>query len=487
MRHAPSRVLVLGCGSVAQCTVPLLVRDLGIEPARVTVVDFVDNRSRIADALALGVQYEQGRVTPDNLDAFLAARVGNGDLLLDLAWNIDNPTILQWCRDHGVRYLNTSVELWNPYDAMTETPPLERTLYVRHMALRRMVASWPHNKGATAVVEHGANPGLVSHWAKQALTEIAARMLADGLAGEHAGALHVALAEQQYATLAMLTGTKVIHIAERDTQVSHVPKRPGEFVNTWSVEGFYEEGVAPAEMGWGTHERRLPSNAFVHTGEGPCNQICIARPGMETWVRSWVPSGEIRGMVIRHGEAFTMCEHLTVRDAFANAVYRPTVHYAYHPSDAAINSVLELRMRGWEMQPESRILNDEIVSGRDELGVLLMGHPYRAWWTGSLLSIDEARAALPGQSATTLQVGGSIMGALSWMLDHPDEGLCVPDDLPWDTVLGVARRYLGTLHSGPVDWDPVSSRRDLFARFGDEAQHVDPSDPWQFTNFLVNE
>ena len=31
MRRAPGRVLVLGCGSVAQCTVPLLVRDLGIE------------------------------------------------------------------------------------------------------------------------------------------------------------------------------------------------------------------------------------------------------------------------------------------------------------------------------------------------------------------------------------------------------------------------------------------------------------------------
>jgi homospermidine synthase len=206
---------------------------------------------------------------------------------------------------------------------------------------------------------------------------------------------------------------------------------------------------------------------------------------METWVRSWVPSGETRGMVVRHGEAFTMCEHLTVNDDHGNAVYRPTVHYAYHPSDAAINSVLELRMRGWEMQPEQRILNDEIISGRDELGVLLMGHPYTAWWTGSLLSIDEARAILPGQSATTLQVAGSIIGAVSWMIEHPEEGVNVPDDLPWRDVMKVADRYLGTLHSGPTDWDPVTSRRDLFAKFGDEADHVDRDDRWQFTNFLV--
>jgi homospermidine synthase len=478
-------VLVLGCGSVAQCTVPLLVRELGIDAHRINVVDFVDNRARIAGALAAGVTFEEARVTPENIDAFLGARAGEGDLLLDVAWNIDNPTILQWCRDHGVRYLNTSVELWNPYDHMTEVRPLDRTLYVRHMAIRRMIAGWGDNKGPTAVVEHGANPGLVSHWAKQALTEIATRMLSDGLAGSGAAGIEAALAEHRYNSLAMLTGTKVIHVAERDTQVTDVPKRTNEFVNTWSVEGFYEEGVAPAEAGWGTHERRLPPNAFVHAGEGPCNQICIAGPGMETWVRSWVPSGEMRGMVIRHGEAFTMCEHLTVRDERGNDVYRPTVHYAYHPSDAAVNSVLELRMRGWEMQPDWRILNNEIISGRDELGVLLMGHPYRAWWTGSLLSIDEARAIIPDQNATTLQVAASIMGAVTWMIEHPDEGVRVPDDLPWEQVLKVAEPYLGTLHSGPADWDPVSSRRDLFARFSDEAQHVDATDPWQFTNFMV--
>ena len=113
MSRVPERVLVLGCGSVAQCVVPLLVRDLAIPPSSVTVVDFTDNRERIASALALGVRFELDRVTPENLGEFLSARVSEGDLLLDLAWNIDNCAILQWCRDHGVRYLNTSVELWD--------------------------------------------------------------------------------------------------------------------------------------------------------------------------------------------------------------------------------------------------------------------------------------------------------------------------------------------------------------------------------------
>ena len=481
----PERVLVLGCGSVAQCTLPLLIRDLEIEPARITIVDMVDNRARVADSIARGVTYQQDQVTPENLDEFLSARVGPGDLLLDLAWNIDNPTILQWCRDHGVRYLNTSVEVWDPYDDLASTPPLDRTLYVRHMDIRRMVAGWDDNKGATAVLEHGANPGLVSHFTKQALTEIVTAMLAGGHAADPA-ALEQALADDDYAMLAMLSGTKVIHISERDTQISDLPKAVDEFVNTWSVDGFYEEGIAPAELGWGTHEKRLPPNGHVHHGYGPRNQICIARPGMETWVRSWVPAGEIRGMVIRHGEALTISDHLTVWGADGNARYRPTVHYAYHPADAAINSVLELRMRNWNMQPRQRILNDEIISGRDELGVLLMGHPFKAWWTGSLLSIDEARAVIPNQSATTLQVAGSIIGCVTWMIEHPNEGVCVPDDLPWRDVLKVANRYLGTMHSGAADWDPLTTRNDLFADFSNEGDGLDHDDPWQFCNFLVD-
>jgi len=481
----PERVLVLGCGSVAQCTLPLLIRDLEIEPARITIVDMVDNRARVADSIARGVTYQQDQVTPENLDGFLSARVGPGDLLLDLAWNIDNPTILQWCRDHGVRYLNTSVELWNPYDELASTHPLDRTLYVRHMDIRRMIAGWGDNNGATAVLEHGANPGLVSHFTKQALTEIVTAMLAGGRAADPA-ALEQALADEDYAMLAMLSGTKVIHISERDTQISDVPKAVDEFVNTWSVDGFYEEGIAPAELGWGTHEKRLPPNGHVHHGYGPCNQICIAKPGMETWVRSWVPAGEIRGMVIRHGEALTISDHLTVWGADGNARYRPTVHYAYCPADAAINSVLELRMRNWEMQTRQRILNDEITSGRDELGVLLMGHPFRSWWTGSLLSIDEARAVVPNQSATTLQVAGSIIGCVTWMIEHPNEGVCVPDDLPWRDVLKVANRYLGTMHSGAADWDPLTTRNDLFAGFADDGEGLDRSDPWQFGNFLVS-
>ena len=49
--------------------------------------------------------------------------------------------------------------------------------------------------------------------------------------------------------LAHQLGVKVIHCSERDTQITNQPKEVQEFVNTWSVEGFREEGTTTAELG----------------------------------------------------------------------------------------------------------------------------------------------------------------------------------------------------------------------------------------------
>ncbi|MBP7691373.1 MAG: homospermidine synthase [Anaerolineales bacterium] len=482
------RILLLGCGSVSRCLQPLILRHFEMDFSKFVILDFDDLRHTIPDTLAAGARYVQDRVTPDNLQTLLSQYAGPGDLLIDLAWNIDCNAIVAWCHDHQVLYLNTSIELWDPYEDAGAIPPAQRTLYVRHLALRKLRDSWPE-KGATAVMEHGANPGLVSHWTKVALLDIATAMLKQGLPADAArkAALERALADENFPRLAQTTGTKVIHIAERDTQISQRPKEVNEFVNTWSIAGFHEEGVAPAEMGWGTHEKQLPAGAHVHQF-GPCNQICLAQMGMNTYVRSWVPEGgEIIGMVVRHGEAFTICDHLTVwEDAPPGrvAVYRPTVHYAYLPTDAAIASLHELKMRGYELQARQRIMNDEIISGKDELGVLLLGHDLNGWWTGSQLDIHEARRLVPHQSATTLQVAASVLGAMVWMVRHPRQGVCVPDDLPHRDVLAAAGPYLGPCPSVPTDWTPLKHRFDPFERWSPHARPAD-EDVWQFEAFRV--
>lgn len=442
-----------------------------------TIVDQRDNRSRVQKAIDAGATYVQDQLTRENINEFLEKYVGEGDFLLDLAWNIEANTIIGWCHDHGVIYLNTSVEEWEPYSGGEDRDVQSRTLYVRHMKMREMKAKWT-TTGPTAIVEHGANPGLVSHLVKRSMLDIANRALKDGKAG---AGVEAAAEAEDFPTLAHKLGVKVIHIAERDTQISDKPKQLNEFVNTWSVEGLYEEGIAPAEMGWGTHEKQLPPNAYTHA-EGPQNQIALGQPGALTWVRTWVPTMESMGMVIRHGEAFTISDHLTVWDG-DKAIYRPTVHYAYCPTDAAIASLRELEMRRWDLTENQRIMNDEIISGDDRLGVLLMGHAYKSWWTGSLLDIHKARTLIPNQSATTVQVASAVYAAVAWAMKNPDRGLLVPDELPWKEVLDLAEKYWGGFYSEPADWDPLSTKRNLFGKWSGKS--YDESDPWQFTNFLA--
>lgn len=476
------KILVIGCGSVSQCAIPLVLKHFDMPAGHITIMDFVDNRVRVKEALDRGVHYVMKRVTRENYQKLLAEYAGAGDMIIDLAWNIHCIAMLQWCRDHQVFYINTSVEEWDPYADAQRNDPTRYTLYTRHMEVRQAIEDWGDNQGTTAIVDHGANPGLVSHFTKHALLQMSEKILKEKPKDPRRQAIETARADKNFAKLAQLASVKVIHISERDTQITNKPKQVNEFVNTWSIEGFFEEGVAPAELGWGTHEKYIPENAYFHK-VGPKNQICLSTLGMKTWVRSWVPCGEITGMVIRHGEAFSISDRLTVWEN-GEAVYRPTVHYAYCPADVAINSLHELEMRQFDLQKNQRIMNDEITDGQDQLGVLLMGHDFTSWWCGSLLSIQEARKHVPHQQATTLQVAISLVAAALWMVENPKRGVCLPDDIDHEPILKLSIPYISPFVSEPVDWTPLKNLNTKFTKF--DIERPKEEDVWQFTTFLVD-
>ncbi len=171
-----NKILFVGYGAVAQCALPILVKHIKVPARDITVMDFEDRRALLAPWLKRGVNFVQKRVTRDNMGLLLGKYLEAGDLLIDLAWNIDCCELLQWCHDRGVLYVNTSVELWDPYENAKGAPPQQMTLYWRQMNLRRMTAKWTQ-PGPTAVIEHGANPGLISHFTKQGLLDIGNRAI----------------------------------------------------------------------------------------------------------------------------------------------------------------------------------------------------------------------------------------------------------------------------------------------------------------------
>ncbi|MGH7054911.1 MAG: saccharopine dehydrogenase C-terminal domain-containing protein, partial [Stellaceae bacterium] len=279
-------------------------------------------------------------------------------------------------------------------------------------------------------------------------------------------------------SLARELGVKTIHIAERDTQVAALPKAPGEFVNTWSIDGFVSEGSQPAELGWGTHERHFPPDGRRH--ESGCGAaIYLSRPGAATRVRSWTPlEGPYHGFLITHGEAISIADFLTLRRG-GTVLYRPTCHYAYHPCDDAVLSLHEYAGKNWQVQPRQRLMMGEITEGIDELGVLLMGAAKGVYWYGSRLTIAEARRIAPHNNATSLQVTAAVLGGAIWAIEHPRAGIVEPEEMDFARVLDITRPYLGEMVGAWGEWTPLKDRERLFA------EDLDRDDPWQFKNIRV--
>jgi homospermidine synthase len=161
------------------------------------------------------------------------------------------------------------------------------------------------------------------------------------------------------------------------------------------------------------------------------------------------------------------------------------MHYAYCPCDEAIASLNEMRGYNYKLNANQRIMNDEITGGADILGALLMGHAYNSWWIGSDLTIEESRRLVPHQNATTMQVAISVVAASMWMMENSDQGVKVPDELPHDFILGIAKPYMGRWISKSSDWTPLQGRDQTFAKYN--KPDLDLRDPWQFKNFVVTD
>ena len=141
MTHFPNRILFLGFGAVAECTLPIFFRHIDCSPKNLTILDFEDRAPRLREWTAKGATVvREPRDAGQPRRALLGTYVSRGDLIVDLAWNIDAGDILQWCHDHGVLYINTSTEVWDPY-AVRRHSPTERTLYWRHMRLRERIGA----------------------------------------------------------------------------------------------------------------------------------------------------------------------------------------------------------------------------------------------------------------------------------------------------------------------------------------------------------
>lgn len=460
---------MIGFGSIGRGTLPLIERHFDYDKSRFVILDPIDADRAIADKH--GVRFIHKAVTKDNFREVLTPLLTQGGgqgFCVNLSVDTSSLAIMELCREIGALYVDTVVEPWAGFYFDKSTGPDKRSNYALRETL--LEAKRKNPGGTTAVSTCGANPGMVSWFVKQALLNLASDMKMDVTEPK---------TRAEWGALMHKVGVKGIHIAERDTQRSKKPKPMDVFVNTWSVEGFVSEGLQPAELGWGTHEKWMPDNGRTHAS-GCGAAIYLLQPGANTRVRSWCPTpGAQYGFLVTHNESISIADYFTLRDG-EKVIYRPTCHYAYHPANDAVLSLHEMFGATGKMQSDWHILDEnEIVDGIDELGVLLYGHSKNAYWYGSQLSIEETRRLAPYQNATGLQVSSAVLAGMVWALENPKAGIVEADELDFRRCLEVQLPYLGPVKGYYTDWTPLNDRPGLFP------EDIDENDPWQFRNILV--
>lgn len=464
-------IVMIGFGSIGRGTLPLIERHFEYDKSRFVVIDPRNDGKPLLEKH--GVRFIEKALTKKNykkiLEPLLTEGGGQG-FCVNLSVDTSSLDILSFCRSIGALYIDTVVEPWPGFYFDKSADMSSRTNY----ALREMVRGERQKKpgGTTAVSCCGANPGMVSWFVKQALVNLTDEL---GLEYEQPGPDD----REGWAQLMKKAGVKGIHIAERDTQRASSPKKLNEFWNTWSVDGFISEGMQPAELGWGTHEKWRPRNARSQK-KGNKAAIFLEQPGANTRVRTWCPTpGPQYGFLVTHNESISIADFFTVRDKKGKVTFRPTCHYAYHPANDAVLSLHEVFGNGGEPQPKHHVLEeDEITDGIDELGVLLYGHKKNAYWFGSQLSVEETRKLAPYQNATGMQVSSAVLAGMVWALENPVAGIVEADEMDYRRCLQVQLPYLGPVKGYYTDWTPLEGRPGLFD------EDIDESDPWQFRNVL---
>ncbi len=465
-------VVMIGFGSIGRGTLPLIERHFKYDKSRLTVIDPDAEAGKLVRER--GAAFVQEAVTKKNykklLKPLLTAGGGQG-FCVNLSVDTGSVDLMRLCRELGVLYIDTVIEPWLGFYFDATADNAARTNYALRESL--LQEKKKHPGGTTAISTCGANPGMVSWFVKQALVNLAKDLdieFETPAVDDREG----------WAKLMKKAGVKGIHIAERDTQRAAKPKPLDVFWNTWSVEGFISEGLQPAELGWGTHEKWMPKNAKKHK-KGTKAGIFLEQPGANTRVRTWCPTpGAQYGFLVTHNEAISISDFFTVKDKKGKVSYRPTCHYAYHPCNDAVLSLHEMFGAAGKPQPVHHVLDeDELVDGVDELGVLLYGHKKNAYWYGSQLSLAEARKLAPHQNATGLQVTSAVLAGMVWALENPEAGIVEADETDYARCLEVQMPYLGPVNGYYTEWTPLDRRPGLFD------EDIDKKDPWQFRNVLV--
>lgn len=396
-------------------------------------------------------------VTRDNFRQVFEPYLSEGDLLIDFADTVGTRDICEWCAERNIMYINTGEADWpDHWYSIFEENELKQAMQERY-------GKSNDTNRHPIVLQHGNNPGLVSHFVKAALEYIVNTQFKKNKK------LKTFIKQGQFNEVARNLGLRTIHVNDIDLQQVKGEYSDSVLYSTWCTDSFWFEMLSEATMNIGTHEEI--------DYEEECNLVDREKGFLEfkqlaadKRCKTIYPYGVFEGYMVPHEETITIAKSLEVLEN-GKVVYRPSVAFLYSPCEyasryfqnAKVNDYPEPDMnkpmdcenengktiiRGYVYPENFEILYQEkIAAGTEYVGVLLMGENFEPVWVGNRIEssyLYKDKKSSYWQTPTITPVAMSALSAVCWMLKNRDKGgIYFPDDIPdYKFIIKLAEKYI---------------------------------------------
>ena len=396
-------------------------------------------------------------ITKENFREIFDKYLDSGDLLIDFADTVGTKDICDWCAEKNIMYINTGEADWpeNWYSILNENK-------IKHQIKEKHKNSKTTNK-YPIVLQHGNNPGLVSHFVKSGIEYIVNTQF------KKDKQLKKLIKNSKFNEVAYKIGLKEIHVNDIDLQKIKDNYNDDTLFNTWCIDSFFFEMLSEATLNIGTHEKI--------DFENECNLVDyengfleFKKLAVEKMGRTYYPNGVFEGFLIPHEETITIAQNLEVKEE-DKVIYRPSVMFLYSPCDHAKKYFINAKVneypnpdptklldcendngktitRGYIYPKYSEIVYEEkISSGTEYVGVLLIGEKFKPVWVGNRIELSflyKNKKDSYWQTPTITPVAMSALSAVCWMVKNKEKGgIYFPDNIEdYKYILKIAEKYI---------------------------------------------
>ena len=396
-------------------------------------------------------------VNKDNFCQIFEKYLSSGDLLIDFADTVGTKDICNWCATNNIMYINTGEADWpeNWYSILTENK-------IKNQMKEKYKNTNNLNK-APIVLQHGNNPGLVSHFVKAGLEYIVNTQY------KKDKYLKALIKSNKFNEVAYKLGLKIIHVNDIDLQEINDSYDDSKLFNTWCIDSFFFEMLSEATINIGTHEK-IDFEDECKLVDYEDGFLEFKKLAVEKKCRTYYPNGEFEGFLVPHEETITIANSLEVKRN-GKTIYRPSVLFLYSPCYYARKYLKKAKVneypnpdptkpldcenengntvvRGYTYPKYAEIIYKEKISkGTEYVGVLLIGENFEPVWVGNRIELSflyKNKKDSYWQTPTITPVAMSALAAICWMIKNKDRGgIYFPDDInDYKYILKIAEKYI---------------------------------------------